>query len=412
MPEDMGSTERSSNFYGLSGALWRLAITVGIGQFSMSIWTWYFGVYMATFLEPWQMGLTFSAGTAASLAGYPLSGVVSDFIGRRKTLAFAFIPIIMGLFLLMQIQEWPYIPFFYGLIFFGWSFVLITSRAAPADLIVAEGGVDSAKRFTMVLMPAFLVDGLSPALASFLLSIGHNAGVLFMLGFFGACLSFIFVFLFITETLGEDVKQKARSGSFFVFSGLNIDFLKIIVGMIGFYFAFNTAITYYGNLGTDSTGWGLDSSVFGYSWSVFSLSTTILILLASGFADKRTKTALQAAVVTNGVMLILMAYGTGMWLFLAYNAIWAFPVVLWIGAERALVSSTASEEAQGTALGLYQFFMSATNLFAAPFGALIWTTSGSLRTVYLISGVLGLLLSIIAIGMIHHIKYSEATKNL
>ncbi|MDF1539501.1 MAG: hypothetical protein P1Q69_11430, partial [Candidatus Thorarchaeota archaeon] len=87
---------------GLTNNLWRLALVVGVGQFSVSIWSWQFGIFLETIIEPWQMGLTFTASSIAGLIGVPLSGYVSDFIGRRRTLITAYIPMALGLILLFS----------------------------------------------------------------------------------------------------------------------------------------------------------------------------------------------------------------------------------------------------------------------------------------------------------------------
>ncbi|MHA2380905.1 MAG: hypothetical protein ACXADS_16670, partial [Candidatus Thorarchaeota archaeon] len=81
-------------------------------------------------------------------------------------MVFSFIPMMVGLLSLAFFPLWPLIPLEYGVLQFGWSFILIITRAVPADEIAADGGKDAARRFTMVLAPAFLVDGLSPMLGA------------------------------------------------------------------------------------------------------------------------------------------------------------------------------------------------------------------------------------------------------
>ena len=130
------------------------------------------------------MGLTFTASSIAGLIGVPLSGYISDFIGRKKTLLIAYIPMAVGLTLLFSYPVWPFLPFFYGLAQFGWSFVVIMAKAAPADQISKDRGKDAAKTFSMVLLPAFFVDGLSPLIASILLLTGYPQRNLLLIGAF------------------------------------------------------------------------------------------------------------------------------------------------------------------------------------------------------------------------------------
>ena len=62
-----------------------------------------------------------------------------------------------GLFLLFSFPVWPLFPIFYGLVQFGWGFVVIMARAAPADQISQDGGRDAGRTFTTVLLPAFAI---------------------------------------------------------------------------------------------------------------------------------------------------------------------------------------------------------------------------------------------------------------
>jgi hypothetical protein len=62
------------------------------------------------------------------------------------------------------------------------------------------------------------------------------------------------------------------------------------------------------------------------------------------------------------------------------------------------VVQDVDEENKGRALGTYQFITSSTNLLAAPFGALIWTITGSLRTLWAVSSVGGLMSALILGG--------------
>jgi len=328
IPESPKTIERAQNsttqrsILGLSDNLWRLALVVGVAQFSWSIWGWLFGIFLETIVEPWQMALIFSAGTIATIVGFPVSGYIADMVGRKRTMVFSFIPLSAGLLMLALIPIWPLLPLAYALASFGWSFILIISRAVPADEIAADGGKNAARRFTMVLLPAFLVDGLSPA------------------------------------------------------------------GMLPFMFAFNMALPYFGNLVVGE--WGIDASIFGLTWSAFSLTSVLLMHAASGWTDRSVRGALLFGIVANSLILLLFGVGSGAPMLFLFNILWAVPVMFWIGAERALIVSEVSDEMKGRALGFYSVLMSSTNLLAAPFGAYVWTTTGSLRVLWVLAGVLGL----------------------
>ncbi|TFH06827.1 MAG: hypothetical protein E4H14_09885, partial [Candidatus Thorarchaeota archaeon] len=113
---------RRHEILGLNGKLWRFALVAGIAQLSVSIWTWQFAIFLDSFLTPLDIGLTFTIGTLASLVGYPISGMIADIVGRKKTMVFAFIPLCLGLFMLFLIPTWPFVITSYALTQFGWSF--------------------------------------------------------------------------------------------------------------------------------------------------------------------------------------------------------------------------------------------------------------------------------------------------
>jgi MFS family permease len=390
------SLRSDSGFLGLSRNLWRLAIVTGIAQFSISLWNWEFSIFLETFLEPLQMGLMFSIGTLASLLGYFLSGAIADLIGRKRTMAFAFIPIVIGLLSLANYPVWPLIPLEYAFVMFGWSFIIIMSRAIPADEIEKMGGHNAARIFTMILMPVFLVDGLSPALGATLLGAGFVTRDLHLIAAIGAIIAFLATIAFVRESLGGEIIGRAKRGPIISFRRLGSNFWKLAAGMIGFIFFFNTALTFYGNLVVGE--WGLSETWFGYAWSVFSLSMVLFMHTISGYVDRYLKKALFVGVFANGILIGVFSFSSGIWPLLFLNVVWTLPVVMWIGAERTLVVQDVDEENKGRALGTYQFITSFTNLFASPIGAFIWTITGSLRTLWAIAGVGGLASTLILGG--------------
>ncbi len=390
-PEAAESAQRRTgqrSILGLSDNLWRLALVVGVAQFSWSIWGWLFGIFLETIVEPWQMALTFSAGTIAMILGFPISGYVADMVGRKRTMVFSFIPLSIGILMLALIPIWPLLPLAYGLASFGWSFVLIISKAVPADEIAADGGRNAARRFTMILLPAFLVDGLSPAIASGFLIVGLAAKELLLMGAGGAIVAMFATILFVKESLSVDIRNSAREGTKVPFRNLGRTFWILAAGMLPFMFVFNMALPYFGNLCVGE--WGIDPATFGLTWSAFSLTSVLLMYAASGWTDRSVRGALLIGIVANALILIAFGVGSGVLMLFLFNILWAVPVMFWIGAERALVVSDISNEMKGRALGFYSVLMSSTSLLAAPFGAYVWTTTGSLRVLWVLAGVLGL----------------------
>jgi MFS family permease len=398
---------RHSNrrWLGLSGNLWRLAGVTGIAQFCMSLWAWQFGIFLAGVVEKWQIGLTFSIGTFAMILGYAVSGTVADFIGRKNALSFSFIPMFFGLFFLRFFPVWPLIPIEYGVTSFGWAFVIIMSRAIPADEIAQSDGENSARVFNMTLLPAFLVDGISPIIAAILLDIGYVAGDLHLLASLGALVAIIANTRIVKESLGKDLMQKAKSGPIISFRGLGRNFWIFTFGMFGFVFIGNLAFPYLGNLVVGD--WGLSESTYGFAWSAYSFTSVILMYNVSGLADRNVRVALIFAVWSTAVIVGLFASGSGVVELIILNIVWAAPLVIWTGAENSLAVNGVSDEMKGRALGTYQFMMSSTRLFGAFFGAVLWDYFGSLRIVFSIASVGGL---IIVVGLTYALMSIEIQK--
>ncbi len=361
----------------------------GVAQFSISVWAWQFTIFLEEILQPWQIGLNITIGLFVAILGYPVSGMVSDMIGRRRTMLMSFLPITLGLFMLYSFPVWPLIPLSYGIVQFGWSFVLIISRAIPADEIAADGGANSARRFTMVLLPALLVDGITPVLAGILLNFQIEARTLLLIGAIGSATALITTALGLRESLPNEIQQRAREGVKVPIRELGGDFWKLIGGMLVFAFTWNMAFYYLGNLCVGE--WGIEPSIYAFTHSAFALTSLLVMYNISGLADRKKRGALVIGLAGNATIMWLLALGNGVPLLIAINAAWAFPVMLWIGAERTLVVQGVREEHQGRALSTYQIIMSSTGLFAANVGAWIWTVTGSLRMLFMIAGSLGII---------------------
>jgi MFS family permease len=376
-----------------------------VAQFAWSIWWWQFSIFLADLIDPWAMGIVFLVGTLASLIGFAVSGILSDILGRRKAMTLAFIPMFLGLVMLAEFPLWPLIPFEYALAQFGWSFILITARAMPADETASLGGMNAARRFTTVLMPAYLIDGVSPALASGLLYLGFRARELLLLGAVGAVVALISALLWVRETLSSDTIRKAKSGPIISFRGLGQNFWKLAAGMIGYSLIFNTSIRYYANLCVDT--WGVSAAQYGLTWSAFSLTSGLLAYTLGGFADRKPKASLLLAVILNTAVWFGLAFGSGFYLLLFLNVVWAFPIMTWIGSERSLAVRDVENEMKGRALGTYQFLMSATQLLGAPMGAVIWDVTGSLRFLWLFSAYASIFMVVILAAALRSVRESD-----
>ncbi|MCK5151671.1 MAG: MFS transporter [Candidatus Thorarchaeota archaeon] len=385
-PDGLMPTIPEKKIAGLTANLWRLALVIGVGQFSMSIWGWQFGIFIETIIEPWQMGLTFTASSIAGLIGVPLSGYVSDFIGRKKTLLIAYIPMAVGLSLLFSYPVWPFLPIFYGLAQFGWSFVVIMAKAAPADQVSKERGKDAAKTFSMVLLPAFVVDGLSPVIASILLQTGYPQHVLLLVGAVGTIVAFVASLIFVRETLSESIQEKAREGPIIAIRGLGRDFWILAGGITGYAFSFGITFPYLGNLIV--TDWGISAANWGIIWGVSSLCIAGFSYYGGKVADKKLKPALGVSMLLNSFAITAFALGSGIEVLFLLNVLWAFPIVVWLSSERALIVQGVSEEMKGRAFSTYQIVISSVQIVAMNFGAWIWTMTDNLRYLYLITAAI------------------------
>ncbi|MFX0055485.1 MAG: MFS transporter [Candidatus Hermodarchaeota archaeon] len=377
--------DKSREILGLGADLWRVAILLGLAQFSVGIWNWQFSVHLDTFLEPWQIGLTYSSRPVAMLLGGYLSGMMADFFGRRKTMAFSLVPISFGLLTLSFFPVWPTIPIQFGLVMFGLSSVRLMQRAIPADVVEAERSQDPARKFMMIMVPLWAIDGISPLIGAFLLNIGLLPTHLYLIAAIGGVLACIAVLIGIKESLGDEIIEKAKQGPRVPIRSLGRNFWMFAGGMLTYFFFYSSAISYLGVLCVDF--WGVDLTVYGISWSVFSFTGAIIMYTMSGLADRNLKAALTAAVFGNGLTFVGFGLGSGELWLIVLNIIWAFPFMLWLGGVRSIVASTVSEELKGRAFGTYDMVLGLTAMFAASFGALLWQISGSLRLVWILAGI-------------------------
>lgn len=384
-----------------------MALVVGIAQFSMSFWTWQFSIFLefdlsSTFgviLQRWEIGFVFSLGTAATILGYIVSGTIADLIGRRSTMVMAFLPMAIGLIGLRFYPLWPIILLEYSLVQFGWAFVIIVSSAIAADEIAGTAGRNSARIFNVVLLPAFLVDGLSPIAASVLLDLGYNASDLHLIAGLGAIVALLATLAFVGESLGPSIREEARSGPFITVRGLGKDFWKFALAMAGYTIIYRAAVAYLGNLVVGEWG-NISAQMYGYAWSGFSLTSAVLLSKAGNWADKNLKAAMIVTLIGNSLLVCAFSMASGILTLWALNISWALPIALWIGTEKTLVVRGAGKEMKGRALGTYNFVIAVGGIFAYTIGAYLWDIWSNLRSVFLFSGIFSfVMIFILAIAL-------------
>jgi MFS family permease len=324
------------------------------------------------------------------IVGYAISGTLADYIGRKNTMVFGFVPMFTGLFALRFFPVWPLIPIEYATIQIGWAFILIMTSAIPADEIAQTSGVNSARTFNMVLLPAFLIDGTSPIAAGLLLNMGYVVGDLHLLAAIGAVVAMIATYRGVRESLGKDLIEKAKSGSMIVLRGLGRNFWIFASGMFGFIFVMNFAFPYMGNLVVNE--WGVSEPMYAIAWGAWSFACVILMYGVGSATDRNIRFAMIAALFSVAVVIGLFAYGTSFQDLIILNILLAAPIVVWSGAEKTLAINGVSNEMKGRALGTFQFLMSSTRLVGQFIGALLWDYFGSLRIVYGISSMAGMIL--------------------
>ena len=376
--------------FGLSGNLQRLAIVTGIAQFAMSLWAWQIVIFLEDCVSHlWQIGLTFSIGTFAMIVGYAISGTLADYIGRKNTMVVGFIPMFVGLVSLRFFPVWPLIPLEYATIQIGWAFILIMTSAMPADEIALTSGLNAARTFNMVLRPAFLIDGTSPIIAGLLLNAGYVAGDLHLLAAVGALVAMAATYRGVRESLGQDIIEKAKSGSMIVLRGLGRNFWIFVSGMFGFIFVMNFAFPYMGNLVVNE--WGVSEPLYAIAWGAWSFTCVVLMYGVGSATDRNIRLAMISALFSVAVVIGLFAYGSSFEDLIIMNILLAAPIVVWSGAEKTLAVNGVSNEMKGRALGTFQFLMSSTRLVGQFIGALLWDYFGSLRFVYGISSIAGMI---------------------
>ncbi|MDF1541018.1 MAG: hypothetical protein P1Q69_19130, partial [Candidatus Thorarchaeota archaeon] len=251
------------------------------------------------------------------------------------------------------------------------------------DQVSKDKGKDAAKTFSMVLLPAFAVDGASPLVASLLLLNGFPQQSLLLLGAIGTIAAFIASAFYVRETLSDSIKEKAKSGPIVSIRGLGRDFWLLAMGIVGYAFSTGLVFSYLGNLIVSE--WGISTAYWGIIWSVSSLCVAGFSYYGGKVADKRLKPALALSLFANSIVVVGLAFGNGIEFLFIVNVLWSFPIVVWISSERALIVQGVTEEKQGRALGTYQIVISSVQIISMNFGAYIWTLTGSLRFLYMVA---------------------------
>jgi sugar phosphate permease len=233
-----------------------------------------------------------------------------------------------------------------------------------------------------------------------MLNAGFEQRGFLLLGSIGGIIAGIAAFVVIQESLDDDAKEKARAGPKIAIRGLGKKFWIFTFGMMGFYFFFNAALPFYGNLAVDE--WGLDTATFGLTWSAFSITSSLFMYKITGIADRNVKASLIVALFSNAIIMLIIGLGNGIFFMFVLNVVWALAVAVWIGAERSLIIEDIGKEMKGRAMGTYSFFTMSTSMFAVNFGALVWTSFGGLRTLWVVCALLEIV-SIIIVGIIFHL---------
>ena len=396
-------------FLSLNNSLWRIALIAGIAQLSASIWTWQFAISLDSFLSSWQIGEVFAAGILAGLVGFTLSGALADTIGRKMALVISFIPQVVGLLLLYLIPIWPFIPLSYSLQYFGWSFVLVIVRAIPADEISKDSGPTATRKITMVLMPAYAVDAISPILAVLLLQLGMQAHSLLLVGIMAAIAAIGLTAVFVEDEYDPVLSLSEEQVSENPLKELGKPFWIFTIAMLAYYSAWGMASPYIGILSVNE--WGVSLDVYGLVTSIFSIVTVLVMYTLSGIAGHRTKLGLVISLVGNSFIMIAIGIGSGIWLLILLNGLWAAPLVVWTATEGILIVNGVPADMKGTALGVFSSMTSATGLFAAPLGALVWSISDSLRFLWIVSGGLAMAFAVLAWWALKRVKIRSGKHN-
>jgi hypothetical protein len=266
------------------------------------------------------------------------------------------------------------------------------TSAMPADEIAQTSGENAARTFNMVVLPAFLIDGTSPIIAGFLLNAGYVAGDLHLLAAVGAIAAMVATRFGVRESLGKDVIERAKAGSMIALRGLGRNFWIFVSGMFGFVFLMNFAFPYLGNLVVNE--WGVSEPLYAIAWGGWSFTCVITMYGVGTATDRNIRFALIAGLFSTAFVVGLYAYGHTFVDLLLVNILLAMPIVVWSGAEKTLAVNGVSDEMKGRALGTYQFLMASTRLVGQFTGALLWDYFGSLRIVFGIASIAGMILVI------------------
>jgi MFS family permease len=240
---------------------------------------------------------------------------------------------------------------------------------------------------------------MSPVLAGVLLNAGYVAGDLHLLGAIGAVIAMVATYGGVRESLGRDIIEKAKAGSVITLRGLGRNFWIFVAGQFGFIFVMNFAFPYLGNLVVNE--WGVSEANYAFAWGAWSITCVILMYSLGSATDRNIRAALIIGTLSTAVIVGLFSFGSTFLDLIILNILLAAPIVVWSGAEKTLAVNGVSNEMKGRALGTFQFMMSSTRLFGQFTGALLWDYFGSLRAVFGIASIAGMIL---VVGLTYALK--------
>jgi MFS family permease len=308
------------------------------------------------------LGALQSTGGIISSLAQPISGRVSDRVGRKPFIVLRSLLTVVGFFLCIIANTWHFlIP----------SIILLSTATmgGPALRSLLAESVEPEERgtaFSVVSFPAALTGLFAPVMGG-LLATHYGFESVFYLSVLTHLLALALIAIFIKETLRERsfgtilIAEEAREALRGVF--------KPERGLRGFYAVMTLNAFSVGMLG--SIFYGMLTKTFGFTpyqlgviGALFWIAIAISQIPAGKLADRYGR---KGALTFSGVMFILLCLGwlfsTSFEMFAILHFLAGVSVSSWGPASSALLADSVPEEKRAEAMGTFTCF---TGLVSSP----------------------------------------------
>lgn len=366
---------------GLSRPLWILLIGVFVNRFGSFV-SFFLALYLVSKgYSATEAGLTVGAYGVGAVGATSLGGILTDKIGRRKTVILSMFSSAVSVLLLSQASILPVIVILSIAAGAASELYRPATNVLIADLVPPEKHVTT---FALYRLAINLGVAIGPAIAGFL------AARFFLLIFIGDALtSMVFGFLMLFALPPEKTgpkEQPAAVDDFWRYFRTDRSFLFFLLASIA------TAFIYFqflSSLSLQVKAFGFSSVIYGL---LISINGTLIVFLELPVSGITKKLPMQP-IIACGMLLVglgfgLTAFASNIYLLFLTAVIWTVGEMVHAPVSYAYVAALAPERLRGRYNGIWSLMWGIGQVLGPVLGALLFTWNP--RSLWLLCGILGI----------------------